>query len=84
MTPEEKCIQAVEKKLNAMENRSVTIKGVRNLSRADMESILVYARASERGDIGYLMPPAGEVKEVLQAFGVTKADTYSNAFMQPF
>lgn len=65
-----KCIEAVNKKIETNEYNTVTLKGVRNLSRADLESIKLYAEASLKGSLHQFMEPHGSVREVLEKFSV--------------
>ena len=76
MSNAEKCIQAVNKKIETNEYNTVTLKGVRNLSRADLESIKLYAEASLRGTMSRFMEPRGEILEVLEKFGVEVKSSY--------
>lgn len=74
-TNEEKCIEAVTKKIQNSEYRAVRMKGVGNLTRSDLETVVMYARMFMRGDYTTLMAPQGNVKELLEAFGVkTKSE----------
>ena len=60
-----------EKKNETMEYNVCTIKGVKNLSRSDRDSILMYLDNIEQyGSIQGLMPPYGEVGEVLINAGI--------------
>lgn len=70
MSHAEKCIQAINKKLEGMESGTVTLKGVRNLSRADLDSIKLYAKASIDGTLNRFMEPQRSVKDVLDKFNV--------------
>lgn len=74
----------VEKKNATMENRTCTIKGVSNLSRADRDSILMYIDAIETYG-GFrqagLVCPYGGVGEVLEKSGVIKESTMSGLFL---
>lgn len=53
------------KKRFSMELRTVTIKGVRNLSRADLDAIELYATSGGHG----MMRPSGSVLAVLEKYG---------------
>ncbi|WP_442637834.1 hypothetical protein [Rossellomorea marisflavi] len=66
-----KCIQAVNKKLEKMELGVVTLKGVKNLSRADLDMVKLHAESSLDGRYGQLMEPRGNVREVLEKFNVS-------------
>ena len=74
---EQKCIEAVTKKIQNSEYNTVTMKGVRNLSRADLESVVMYAEFFARGDYSSLMKPVGNVKALLEAFGVKTESEFS-------
>ena len=76
MSNAEKCITAVQKKIETNEYNTVTLKGVRNLSRADLDSIEMYARASLNGTMSQFMEPRGSVREVLEKFGVEIQTSY--------
>ena len=70
----EKLIKDINKKrLNWNERSMFTIKGVRNLSVSDLDTIELYANTYIRnGGYGFpgLMNPLGEVKEVLQKYNL--------------
>lgn len=68
----QKLKKEIEKKLANWNERSLfTIKGVRNLSRSDLDTLVLYADQYERqGNLDGLMPPVGGVKEVLKAYGI--------------
>ena len=71
----QKCIQFMEKKAAMMEHRMVTVKG-QKLSRADVDSVIFYAKQYMRNDgysWGNFMEPMGAVKEVLAGFGLKVA-----------
>lgn len=70
MSNAQKCIEAVNKKIETNEYNTVTLKGVCNLSRADLESIKLYAEASIKGTMSQFMEPMGSIREVLEKFGV--------------
>ena len=56
---------------NWNERDSFTLKGVKNLSRADIDMVQLYAHTYERyGYFKDLMPPRGEVKDVLSAYSI--------------
>lgn len=71
MSNEMKCIQAVNKKLEKMESGVVTLKGVKNLSRADLDMVKLHAESSLDGRYGRLLEPRGNVREVLEKFNVS-------------
>lgn len=58
-------LKLIEKKRFSMELRTVTIKGVRNLSRADLDAIELYATSGGHG----MMRPSGSVLAVLEKYG---------------
>ena len=70
MSNAEKCIQAVNKKIETNEYNTVTLKGVRNLSRSDLEFIKLYAEASIKGTLHSFMEPRGNIRDVLEKFKV--------------
>lgn len=70
MSAVEKCMYEVEKKLAGMENGTVTIKGVSNVSVADLDTVLLYAEYVDTGRLHELMRPVGNVRRVLEAYGI--------------
>lgn len=70
MSNAEKCINAINKKVNSMEYGTATLKGIKNLSRADLEMIKIYAEASINGTMSRFMEPRGEIRDVLEKFNV--------------
>ena len=53
------------------ERDSFTLRGVKNLSFADMECLLLYAEDMIRfGNLSQLMKPLGEVRLVLQKYKI--------------
>lgn len=70
MSNAEKCIQEIEHKIETNEYNTVTVKGIRNLTRDDLETIKLYAEASIRGTAYQFMEPVGNVREVLMKFKV--------------
>ncbi len=72
----EKKIKALKKKLNEVlgtcECRTSSIKGVKNLSRSDLETALLYAETMEQNGTweGVLMRPRCEVADLLSAYGL--------------
>lgn len=62
----------ISTKLNNWDERSsFTLKGVRNLSFSDLEDIKMYAEHYEvYGSFRGLMEPMGQIKEVLDAYGI--------------
>lgn len=60
----------LEKARDKAECRTCTIKGVKNLSRSDLDAIELYAETIDRtGSHNGLMTPRGGVAEVLKKFG---------------
>lgn len=76
----EKLIKDIEKKiLNWNERSQFRLKGIGNLSRADLDSLELYANTYIRsGGYGFpgLMKPMGSIAEVLEKYGIT-AHEYS-------
>jgi hypothetical protein len=69
----EKLIKDVEKKIMNSEYGSVTLKGVKNLSRSDLETIIMYAQTfiKNYGEGFYgLMEPRGQVEELFKKYNV--------------
>ena len=69
----EKMIEIIEKKKKKMEYRTSTLKGVSNLSRSDLDSVILYARTFIRsGGTGFpgLMEPRGTTEELLQKYSI--------------
>ena len=67
----EKLIKDIEAKILKWNERSqFTLKGVKNLSRMDMDMIEMYAKAYIRngGEFHGLMEPMGEMKEVFEKY----------------
>ena len=76
----QKLIKTINQKINNWNERSsFTVHGVRNLSRADLDSIKLYCETVIRyGNYGNLMKPMGAEKEVLENAGVkVESDYYS-------
>jgi len=73
MTPNpQRLITDIEKKIINWNERSMfSIKGVKNLSRSDLDTIQLYAAAYVGNSISQLMPPRGGVKEVLEKYGIS-------------
>ena len=74
-----KLINDVEKKISNWDERSnFTIKGVKNLSISDLDTLKMYANAyidSNGFSFDGLMEPLGDIKKVLDAYGI-KAASY--------
>lgn len=76
----EKLVKEVTNKIRNSEYNTVTMKGVRNLSRSDLESAVMYAETYINSG-GYsftgLMNPVGNVKELLDKYDVKVTNDYS-------
>lgn len=75
----EKLIKDIDKKIRNWDERSqFKIKGVSNLSRADLDQMKLYAEFFIRngGSFSGLMKPMGSLKEVLDAYGITEEFSY--------
>lgn len=74
-----KLINEIEKKIsNWDEKNNFTIKGVKNLSISDLDTLKMYANAyidSNGFSFNGLMEPLGDIKKVLDAYGI-KAESY--------
>lgn len=72
MSNVEKLKRDINKKFaNWNERSSFTMKGVKNLSVADLDSIILYAEQYEKcGSFRGLMQPRGGVKAVLDAYDI--------------
>lgn len=67
----EQCIKDIEKAIDRWNERSMfTIKGVKNLSRADLDTIILYAEYFDGQGFPGLMKPLGGVREVLSKYGM--------------
>ena len=64
--------QDINKKLDKWNERSnFTLKGVKNLSKSDLDTITLYADTIEtQGNYNGLMKPLGAVAQVLQAYNI--------------
>jgi hypothetical protein len=64
--------QDIKKKLDNWNERSnFTLKGVKNLSKSDLDTIELYADIIEKqGNYNGLMKPLGAVAQVLQAYNI--------------
>jgi len=61
----------VETRLRGNENRTVTIKGIKNLSVSDLDTIMLYIEMMlEQGNINGLMKPRGAVAEVFGKYNI--------------
>lgn len=68
------------KKLDEMECRTVTLKGVKNLSRSDLETLQMYAKLAIREGLhGYgLAPLRGNLLEVWNKYNVGDMEQCKN------
>lgn len=75
----DKVLQDIDKVLNNWDERSsFKLKGVGNLSKADLSVIELYANQYlETGGFHGLMQPMGHVKEVLDKYGIQDNVAYS-------
>ena len=70
----QKLIDSVKKKIANSEYRTVTMNGVKNLSRADLEEIIMYAeQIRDKGSYDGFMQPRGGVGEVLKKAGLIES-----------
>lgn len=74
----QKLIKDVNEKIEKWNERSCfTIKGVKNLSRSDMDTLILYAEhyiMSGGNNFSGLMEPLGNIKEVLNKYDITVKD----------
>jgi len=65
-----KLITAIESKISKWNERSqFTLKGVKNLSRSDLDGLMFYAeRIGRTGNYNGLMKPLGSAEKVLKAY----------------
>lgn len=69
----EKLIKDIEGKIAKWNERSqFTMKGVKNLSRADLDMLELYAKTyiQNGGSFNGLMEPMGEMKEVFEKYDI--------------
>lgn len=69
----QKMIQTINNKLDKIEHQTSTLKGVKNLSRADLEMAQLYAHNFIRNSGASFSPfiePTGEIKTLLEKFSV--------------
>lgn len=59
----------INKKLGTREYGSYTLKGVKNLSYADLETLQLYAEFAMNGRLHELMPLRGNLAEVWKKYG---------------
>ena len=65
-----KLVSACQKAMLKNEYKTSTIRGVRNLSRSDLETAILYAQHVQKYSSweGTLMPPRGGVADLLSKF----------------
>ena len=70
----EKLLKTIDEKIkNWNERSSFTIKGIRNLSVSDLDTLVLYANeylTTDERNFGDLMSPLGNIKSVLDKYGV--------------
>lgn len=73
MAATDKLRKDIDTKIKKWNERSnFTLKGIKNLSRSDLDTILLYADTYDRtGSFSGLMKPLGEVARVLDAYGIS-------------
>ena len=71
-------IKDIDKKLNNWDERSsFKLKGIGNLSYADMESLKLYAEEFlKRGNVNHFMKPLGDKKEILAKYGIERTSNW--------
>ena len=71
-----KMLRDIQSKIDSWNERSqFTLKGVHNLSRSDMDSIIMYGTAIINfGNYSCYMEPRCEVRDVLCAYGLASKD----------
>jgi hypothetical protein len=71
-------IKDVKKKLDTWDERSqFKMKGVGNLSRSDLDSLVLYAQAFVRSNgqgFDGFMEPRGDIAKVLKGYGMIKEE----------
>ncbi len=73
MTQQAKKLKSeVEAKIKKWDERSnFTMKGVKNLSMSDMDTLVLYAENSDgRGNFPGYMEPRGAIREVLEKYNI--------------
>ena len=70
----EKLIKDIEVKIRNWNERSgFTIKGVKNLSMSDLDTLVLYSKTCIRtGRFEGLMEPRGSIKAVLDLYGISQ------------
>jgi hypothetical protein len=66
----QKLITDVNKKMDTSEYRTCTIKGVKNLSRSDLEGLQMYAEFAIKNQLNALMPLRGSQAEVWKKYNI--------------
>jgi hypothetical protein len=79
-----KLIKDVEMKIDKWNERSsFTLKGVKNLSKSDLDSLVLYAQKfienNGRGFYGY-MKPLGSIKNVLDSYGISEQCSFDSLY----
>jgi hypothetical protein len=73
-----KLMKDIEKKIDKWNERSCfSMKGLKNLSRADLDTLILYSEQFiKNGGNGFngLMPPRGSIKKVLDAYGICEKE----------
>jgi hypothetical protein len=68
-----KLIDEVSTILNSTEGRTIVIKGIRNISISDLDTLIMYAEAyiSSGGyNYGNFMEPRGDIEKILDKYGI--------------
>ena len=65
-----KLLNDIDKKLDEMECGTVTLKGVKNLSRSDLETLQMYAEFAMRDDLYSLSRLRGNCAEVWSKYNI--------------
>lgn len=68
----DKLISDINNQLDNWDERSLfSLKNVKNITRADMDMILMYAESfKEQGSFSGLMEPFGNIKKVFEAYNI--------------
>ena len=66
----QKLITDINKKINTSEYRACTLKGVKNLSRSDLEDLQMYAEFAIKDELHTLTPLRGNKAEVWNKYNV--------------
>ena len=67
-------IKTIQNKIDKWNERSqFTIKGVKNLSMSDLDTLILYAETiRDNGNYNGLMKPLGNIEKILQAYELIK------------